>query len=87
MLNIAHPGDLYLRPGPIDAGIRAQLRNMTGPSDIEPPEVILQTLGAIEIGVLLASVLYGVMCVQAYNYAMHTISDQSWIRYMVGFVV
>jgi hypothetical protein len=50
-------------------------------------QIVLNTLGAIEIGVLLSSVLYGVTCVQAYNYAMHTVCDRLWVRVVVAVVM
>jgi hypothetical protein len=50
-------------------------------------EIVLGTLGAIELGILFSSVLYGVTCVQAYNYAMHTVGDRTWIRVLVAVVM
>jgi hypothetical protein len=42
------------------------------------------TLGAIELGVLLSSVFYGVTCVQAYVYAQKAAGDRPVIRLMVA---
>jgi hypothetical protein len=42
------------------------------------------TLGAIELGVLISSVFYGVTCVQAFAYAQKATKDRSLLKLMVA---
>jgi hypothetical protein len=44
------------------------------------------SLGAIEVGVLLSSLLYGMSLVQAYNYAINCTGDHAWLKAMVAAV-
>lgn len=43
------------------------------------------TLGAIELGVLFAAVLYGVLLVQVYNYYQQHFNDGIWVKSLVKF--
>lgn len=43
------------------------------------------TLGAIEIGVFFATVLYGVLSGQVYNYSQHKFKDGVLIRVLVRY--
>jgi hypothetical protein len=41
------------------------------------------SLGAIELGVLISTVLYGNLIVQMYAYFHQTVKDRSWLRMAV----
>jgi hypothetical protein len=45
------------------------------------------TLGAIQMGVLVSSVLWGVTCVQMYLYSMSPKNDRLGIRSFVAFIL
>ncbi|EIM82298.1 uncharacterized protein STEHIDRAFT_64991 [Stereum hirsutum FP-91666 SS1] len=44
---------------------------------------IPETLGCIELGVILSAMIYGVMCVQSYNYHQHGFKDKLYIHLLV----
>lgn len=44
-----------------------------------------ETLGAIELGVILASVLYGIMLAQVYNYCKLQLDDGEPVKVLVRF--
>jgi hypothetical protein len=52
-----------------------------------PPLSVGLTLGAIEIGVLVSSVLWGCMCVQTYMYASRPTKDPLTLELLVVAVV
>jgi hypothetical protein len=52
-----------------------------------PPLSVGLTLGAIEIGVLVSSVLWGCMCVQTYMYASRIQKDLLALKLLVVAVV
>jgi len=45
------------------------------------------TLGALEVGILLSSVLFGVVTVQAFLYTERNFKDPLWLRIVVGIVL
>jgi hypothetical protein len=51
------------------------------------PPPLSMTLGAIEIGVLLSSALWGFSCVQTYMYVVAPVRDSPFFRSMVGAVL
>jgi hypothetical protein len=48
------------------------------------PSILDLSLGAVEMGVLLTSVLYGMSLVQTYTYAMHCRGDRMWVMALVA---
>lgn len=44
------------------------------------------TLGALEIGILLSSILLGVVTVQVYIYYTKDFDDPCWLRFFVRFI-
>lgn len=47
------------------------------------PSLVGQALGAVELGVLCSSILYGVMLVQTYNYYQLRFKDGPFIKSIV----
>ena len=46
--------------------------------------ILPETLGALEVGILISSVLYGVTTLQAWLYAEHYSTDKRHLRIMVS---
>jgi hypothetical protein len=44
------------------------------------------TLGAVELGVIVATMLYGMALVQGYSYAFRCAQDPRWIQIIVIFL-
>ena len=64
----------------------------TGVGGIYPPKflhfyemsTLFATLGAVEVGILISSVLYGVTTLQAWLYAERYSTDKWYLRFMVS---
>lgn len=50
------------------------------------PTSLATTLGAVEIGVMLSAVLYGVTTLQTYIYWQTPNQDKRWLRYLVAII-
>jgi hypothetical protein len=51
-----------------------------------PPTILDLSLGAVEMGVLLTSALYGISVVQTYIYATSCRGDKMWVKALVAVV-
>jgi hypothetical protein len=50
------------------------------------PSTLDLTLGAVEMGAFISAILYGMVTIQVYLYAMGCKSDRAWMKALVAFV-
>jgi hypothetical protein len=50
------------------------------------PSSLDVTLGAVEMGAMMSMMLYGMVTVQMYMYAMGCKTDRAWLKALVAFV-